>query len=123
MQKTQVQSLGLEDSLEEEMTTHSSILAWRIPWTTEPGGLRSMGVAERHHWVNKWAGNPHLRPRREGRSVAELQACLLASGRDLQGQAGAEDGRGACPGRSCTEEAFSGRIRAVKRAEVHGDRA
>ena len=39
----QVQSLGQEDSLEEEMSTHSSILAWRIPWTVETGGLPSMG--------------------------------------------------------------------------------
>ena len=38
-----VQSLGREDLLEEEMTTHSSILAWRIPWTEEPGVLQSMG--------------------------------------------------------------------------------
>ena len=43
MQKTQVWSLGQEDRLEEEMATHSSILAWRIPWTEEPGGLQSMG--------------------------------------------------------------------------------
>ena len=39
----QVQSLGWEDPLEEEMATHSSILAWRIPWTEEPGGLQSVG--------------------------------------------------------------------------------
>ena len=38
-QKTQVRSLGWEDPLEEEVATHSSILAWRIPWTEEPGGL------------------------------------------------------------------------------------
>ena len=44
MQETQVQSLGQEDSLEKEMATHSSILAWRIPWTEEPGGLQSMGL-------------------------------------------------------------------------------
>ena len=37
-----VQSLGREDPLEEEMAAHSSILAWRIPWTEEPGGLQSM---------------------------------------------------------------------------------
>ena len=43
MQKTQVQSLGREDPLEEGMATHSSILAWRIPWTEEPGGLQSTG--------------------------------------------------------------------------------
>ena len=41
MWETQVQSLGLEDPLEKEMTTHSGILAWRIPWTEEPGGLCS----------------------------------------------------------------------------------
>ena len=41
-QETQVQSLGWEDTLEEGMATHSSILAWRIPWTEEPGGLQSM---------------------------------------------------------------------------------
>ena len=40
MQKAQVQSLGQEDPLEKEVTTHSSIIAWRIPWTEEPGGLQ-----------------------------------------------------------------------------------
>ena len=43
MQETWVQSLGREDSLEKGMATHSSILAWEIPWTEEPGGLQSMG--------------------------------------------------------------------------------
>ena len=43
MRTTQVQSMGWEDPLEKEMATHSSILAWRIPWTEEPGGLQSMG--------------------------------------------------------------------------------
>ena len=42
-QETWVQSLGREDPLEKEMATHSSIVAWRIPWTEEPGGLQSMG--------------------------------------------------------------------------------
>ena len=42
-QETQVQSLGWEDPLEEEMATHSSILAWKIPRTEEPGGLQSKG--------------------------------------------------------------------------------
>ena len=41
MQETQVRSLGQEDPLEKEMATHSSLLAWRIPWTEEPGGLQS----------------------------------------------------------------------------------
>ena len=43
MQETQVPFLGMEDPLEKEMATHSSILAWRIPWTEEPGRLQSMG--------------------------------------------------------------------------------
>ena len=44
MQETWVQSLSWEDALEEGMATHSSILAWRIPWTEDPGGLQSMGL-------------------------------------------------------------------------------
>ena len=43
VQETQVRSLGLENPLEEGMATHSSVLAWRIPWTEESGGLQSMG--------------------------------------------------------------------------------
>ena len=46
MQETQVWSLGQEDLLEKEMATHSSILAWEIPWTEEPGRLQSMGSQE-----------------------------------------------------------------------------
>ena len=46
MRETWVQSLGQEDPPEKEMATHSSILAWRIPWTEEPGGLQSMGRKE-----------------------------------------------------------------------------
>ena len=52
MQETQVQSLGQEDPLEKEMATHSSVLAWRIPWKEEPGGLQSLGSQRvRHDWV------------------------------------------------------------------------
>ena len=43
MKETWVRSLGREDPPEKEMATHSNILAWRIPWTEEPGGLQSMG--------------------------------------------------------------------------------
>ena len=46
MQETWVQFLGWEDPLEKEMATHSSILAWRIPWTEEPGKLQSIGSQE-----------------------------------------------------------------------------
>ena len=49
MQETYIQSLGWEDPLEEDMATHSSILAWRIPWTEEPGGLQSMGLQRVRH--------------------------------------------------------------------------
>ena len=45
----QVQSLDQEDPLEEEMTTHSSIFAWKIPWTKEPDGLQSMGSQRVRH--------------------------------------------------------------------------
>ena len=49
MPETWVQSLGQEDPLEKEMATHSSILAWKIPWTEEPGGLQSMGSQKVGH--------------------------------------------------------------------------
>ena len=52
MQETWVQSLGQEDSLGKEIATHSSILAWRIPWTGEPGGLQSMGSQSRSQFSN-----------------------------------------------------------------------
>ena len=49
MQETQVQSLHQEDSLEEGMATHSSILAWEVPWTEEPGRLQSTGSQKVGH--------------------------------------------------------------------------
>ena len=48
-QETGFRSLGQEDPLEEGMATHSSILAWRIPWTVEPGGLQSIGSLKVGH--------------------------------------------------------------------------
>ena len=54
MQETQVQSLGWEDPLEKGMATHSRILAWRIPWTQDPGELQSTGLQTvRHNWTTK----------------------------------------------------------------------
>ena len=52
MQETRVPLLGQEDPMQKEIATHSSILAWKIPWTEEPGGLQSMG-SERvgHDWA------------------------------------------------------------------------
>ena len=49
MQASQVQTLGQEDPLEKKMATHSSILAWRIPWAEEPGRLQSMGLQRVRH--------------------------------------------------------------------------
>ena len=49
MQETWVRSLGREDPLEKEMATHASVLAWRIPWTEEPGKLQSMGSQRVRH--------------------------------------------------------------------------
>ena len=64
MQETWVQSLGQEDPLEEEMVTQSSILAWRIPWTEEPGGLQSTGSQRIRHDVaikqQHYDQNPHF---------------------------------------------------------------
>ena len=50
MLETWVRSLGREDTLEKEMATHSSILAWRIPWTEKPGGPQSMGSQRVRHY-------------------------------------------------------------------------
>ena len=69
MQETRVQSLGQEDPLEKEMATHSCTLAWKIPWTEEPGRLQSMGslesdMTERLHFsfslscIGEGNGNP-----------------------------------------------------------------
>ena len=52
MQETPVPSLGQEDPLELEMATHSSVLAWKIPWTEEPGGLTVHGVTESRVWLS-----------------------------------------------------------------------
>ena len=49
MQEIWLQSLGREDPLEKEMATHSSTLAWKIPWAEEPGGLQSMGLQRVGH--------------------------------------------------------------------------
>ena len=55
MQEMQIQSLGREDPLEEGMATHSSILAWKLPWTEEPGGLQSMVLQRVEHNWSAWA--------------------------------------------------------------------
>ena len=63
MRETWVRSLGREDPLEKEMATHSSILAWRIPWMEEPGGLQSMGSQRvGHDWVTSLSLSLSLSP-------------------------------------------------------------
>ena len=52
MQVTRIQSLGWEDPLEKEMAAHSSILAWKIPWIKEPGGLQSVGLQKSQTWLS-----------------------------------------------------------------------
>ena len=89
MQKTQVPSLGREDPLEKEMATHSSILAWRIPWTEEPGGLQSTGsqrvghdwatslsLFSFMHWRRKWQPTPVFLPG-ESQGQGSLVGCHL----------------------------------------------
>jgi len=62
MQETQVRSLGQEHPVEKEMATHSSILAWKIPWTEEPGGLQSVGLQRvGHDWVTDTHTHTHGR--------------------------------------------------------------
>ena len=70
MQDTLVQSLGGEDPLAEDMATHSSSLAWKIPWTEEPGGLQSKGLQRvGHDWARgTW---PHRAQRCPGRVLQE----------------------------------------------------
>ena len=59
----QIQYLGQEDPLEEKMATHSNILAWRIPWTEEPGGQQSMGSQRvRHHCATNFHSSPISEP-------------------------------------------------------------
>ena len=60
-QQTQVQSLGQEDILEEEMATHSNILAWKIPWAEEPDGLQSMELQSRTNGASTHAYRPSER--------------------------------------------------------------
>ena len=63
MQETQIWSLGWEDPLEKEMATHSSILAWKIPWTEEPGGLQSM-VLESQTQLSNWAHKQDIKKKK-----------------------------------------------------------
>ena len=75
MQKTQVWSLGWEDPLEKEMATHSSILAWRIPWTEKPGRLQSTGPQSRT-WLSDFTF-PFIGSSKKQKSSRETSAYVL----------------------------------------------
>ena len=76
MQETWVPSLGGEDPLEKGMATHSSILAWRIPWTEEPDGLQSLGVTESDIFILLTSQSPG---RSESPSAHSPACCLGVS--------------------------------------------
>ena len=78
-QEMQVRSLGHEDPLEEGMATHSSILAWRIPWTEEPGRLQSIGFFREAHWSGVACPPPRDLPN-PGIEPASLMSPALAGG-------------------------------------------
>ena len=70
-QETWIWSLGQENPLQEEKATHSSILAWEIPWTEEPGGMQSMGL-QRLRQLSNWTGTQSTHPgfyQQDGREV------------------------------------------------------
>ena len=79
VQETQVQSLGWEDPLEEGMATHSSIPAWRIPWTEEPGGLQSMGSQRVGHTEELTLRAFHSPMARFGVTVSWLETQAMSS--------------------------------------------
>ena len=97
MQETQVQFLGREDPLEKEMAIHSRILAWKIPWAEEPGGLQSMGLQEsdttlrlnhhhHHHQCPTSCGLPRTAPRpREPHALCTADSELGNVGRNWAG--------------------------------------
>ena len=71
---------GLEDPLEEKMATHSSILAWRVPWTEEPGSLESMGLQESD--TTEWLSTAHKQLNQQKFShVYSYQSCQDITGR------------------------------------------
>ena len=81
MQETWVRFLGWEDTLETEMAIHSSTLAWKIPWTEEPGGLQSMGVTRiRHNLATKLPPPPEVGADVQESSREVLPAVHIRSG-------------------------------------------
>ena len=76
LQETGVRSLGWEDPLEEGMATHSGILAWRIPWTEEPGGLQSIGSQRvEHEWVTNTHAHSYISSLASSRRNGLIKRC------------------------------------------------
>ena len=78
MRETQVQSLGWEDLLEKERATHSSILAWRIPWTEEPGRLQSRTQLslQRVSYAPKWSNTFKETKKNMNQELSSVQICF-----------------------------------------------
>ena len=94
MQETWVQSLGQEDLLEKEMATHSSILAWQIPWMEEPGGLQSLELQRSRHNLGH---TQHMYTQIGASQVTLVVKNLSANVGDMR-EAGSIPGSGRCPG-------------------------
>ena len=87
MQETRVQSLGDEDPLEKEMATHSSILAWEIPWAEKPGGLQPKGLQRVRHNLATKQQQQHIRDfKNEGGLIKGMFKEVLSLQRMVQGQ-------------------------------------
>ena len=81
-QEIRVQSLSREDPLEKEMATHSSTLAWKIPWMEEPRGLQSMGLQRvRHNWATSLIGDKHIQ--NKGPGATPLYVWQMAGRKDM----------------------------------------
>ena len=79
MHEMRLGSLGREDALENEMATHSSILAWEMPWAEEPGGLQSMGPQRIRHNLAPKPPPPLLPSREDPKQASELIASTLCA--------------------------------------------
>ena len=115
VQKTQVRSLGQEDPLEKEMATHSSILAWEIPWTEEPGRLQSMGLQRVGH---DWSDLAAAAAAAAGGSNGKVSACSAEDPGSIPGLGRSPgEGNGNALQYSCLENSMD---REAWWATVHG---
>ena len=115
MQETQVQYLGQEDPMEKGMATHSSVFAWRIPWTEEPGGLQSM---ESQRVGHKLAANTFTFPAGSAEKIPPANAGATGEEGSIPGSGRSPGGgHGNPPQYSCLGNPMD---RGAWRAAVHG---